>query len=330
MSVGWGIIGIGVVADIAIAPAIEADETSRLAAVTSRSLDRATAFAEKHCAASAYDDYAQMLDDPNVDVVYVASPNGLHAEQALAALERGKHVLVDKPLALEIGDARTMVDAAADAGVRLGVGFHLRYKATAQAGRAAIAAGQLGELFYAEMACGAGKGLFPYDTWRADPALSGGGTLLHQGVHAVDLVAYLCAQPVVEVTCMTDDPNAEEVFVGSCRLADGTLANIASHSRRAGTRPDWTVFGTAGWIDARGGTSPAPDDVLDLHTDGGTSRLATSPTSAYMAEVAAFSDAVASGTEPIAGGTDGLRAVVVADALYRSARERRAVAIEIA
>lgn len=329
MSVGWGLIGIGVVADIAIAPAINADETSRLAAVCSRSLDRAKAFAEKHGAASGYDDYTQMLHDPNVDVVYIASPNGLHAEQALAALECGKHVLVDKPLALDIGDARAMVDAVADAGVRLGVGFHLRYKATARAARDAIAAGQLGEVFYAEMACGAGKGLFPYDTWRADAALAGGGTLLHQGVHAVDLVAYLCDQPVVEVSCMIDSPGAEDVFVGSCRLADGTLANIASHSRRAGTRPDWTVFGTAGWLDARGGTSPAPDDVLDLHTDGGTSRLATSTTSAYVAEVAAFSEAVASGTEPTASGLDGLRAVAVADALYRAAEERRAVLVEV-
>jgi 1,5-anhydro-D-fructose reductase (1,5-anhydro-D-mannitol-forming) len=329
MSVGWGIIGIGKVADIAIAPAVDADEQSTLAAVCSRSLDRAKAFAEKHSAAAGYDDYIQMLEDPAVDVVYIATPNGLHAEQAMAALKSGKHVLVDKPLALDVGDARAIVDEATAAGVRLGVGFHLRYKATARAARDAIASGRLGELFYAEMACGAGKGLFPYDTWRADAALSGGGTLLHQGIHAVDLVAYLADQPVVEVTCMIDTPGAEDVFVGSCRLADGALANIASHSRRAGTRPDWTVFGTEGWLDARGGTSPAPDDTLDLHNDDGTSRLATSTTSAYRAEVAAFSDAVLSGTEPIASGLDGLRAAAVADALYRSAEERRAVPVAV-
>ena len=96
------------------------------------------------------------------------------------------------------------------------------------AARDAIADGRLGEVFYAEIACGAGKGLYPYDTWRADPALSGGGTFLHQGVHAVDLIAYLCGTQVVEVTCMIDSPTDENVFVGSCRLADGTLANIAS------------------------------------------------------------------------------------------------------
>ncbi len=329
MTVRWGIIGIGKVADIAIAPAIGADDQSSLAAVCSRSLDRAKAFADKHGAAAAYDDYSQMLADPNVDVVYIASPNGLHAEHGLAALKSGKHVLVDKPLALDVADARAMVEAAADAEVLLGTGFHLRHKATTRAARDAIAAGRLGEVFYAEMSCGAGKGLYPYDTWRADPALSGGGTLLHQGVHAVDLVAYLCDQPVVEVTCMIDKPGAEDVFVGSCRLADGTLANIASHSLRMGTRPDWTVFGTDGWLDARGGTSPAPDDTLDLHNDDGTSRLATSTSPAYVTEVADFAHAVASGTDPIASGVDGLRAVAVAEALYRAAEERRSVPVDV-
>ena len=67
-----------------------------------------------------------MLADPDVDVVYIASPNGVHAEQGLAALRAGKHVLVDKPLALQFADAKAMVDAADDAKVLLGTGFHLR------------------------------------------------------------------------------------------------------------------------------------------------------------------------------------------------------------
>jgi 1,5-anhydro-D-fructose reductase (1,5-anhydro-D-mannitol-forming) len=329
MTVGWGLIGIGKVADIAIAPAINDDAQSVIAAVCSRSADRAKAFADKHGAASAYDDYDQMLSDRDVDVVYIASPNGVHAQQALTALKAGKHVLVDKPLALELADARRLVETAGDSDVLLGTGFHLRHKPTARAGRDAIAAGRLGDVFYAEMSCGAGKGLYPYDTWRADPKLSGGGTLLHQGVHAVDLVAYLCDQPVVEVTCMIDKPGAEDVFVGSCRLADGTLANISSHSLRMGTRPDWTVFGTDGWLDARGGTSPAPGDVLDLYTDEGTNRLATSTESAYLSEVANFAEAVASGTAPAATGYDGMRAVAVAEALYRSAEDSRSVTVEV-
>ncbi|KWX67912.1 Gfo/Idh/MocA family protein [Mycobacterium sp. NAZ190054] len=327
MSIGWGLIGIGVLADLSIAPAVDGDSAAHLAAVCSRSGERAKAFAAKHGAAAAYDDYPQMLADPGVDVVYIASPNALHAPHTLAAVEAGKHVLVEKPMALERADAHAMVDAAAANGVLLGIGFHLRHKETARRARETIAAGGIGDVFYAEMAVGAGKGLYPYDTWRAEPALAGGGSLLHQGTHAVDLAAFLCGHPIVEVTCMTDLDADEDVFVGTCRLADGTLVNMASHSKRPGTRPDWTVFGTAGWLDARGGTSPAPGDTLDLHDDNGTTRLATSAVSAYAGEVTAFTAAVRGG-ELNGDGADGLRAVYVAEALYRSAADRRTVPVD--
>ncbi|CAN5515661.1 1,5-anhydro-D-fructose reductase [soil metagenome] len=329
MTLGWGVVGIGAISDLSIAPAIGADAGSRLAAVCSRSSERAAAFARKHSAAASYGSVEELLDDSEVDIVYIASPNGLHAEQTMAALSRGKHVLVEKPLALNLADAQAMVNLAAHKDLLLGVGFHLRHKATAQAGHNAIAEGRLGDVFYAEMAIGAGKGLYPYDTWRADPALAGGGTLLHQGVHAADLAVYLCGQQIVEVNCMTDAAAAEDVFVAHCRLADGTLVNMASHSRRPGTRPDWTVFGAAGWLEDRGGTSPAPGDALDLHTDAGTERLAIAEVPAYAADVAACAHSVATHTPPNGSGTDGLNAVAVADALYRSAAERRTVPVEL-
>jgi 1,5-anhydro-D-fructose reductase (1,5-anhydro-D-mannitol-forming) len=324
---GWALVGTATLADISIAPAVTADPDSRLAAVLSRDLDRAKTFAEKHCVTTAYADYDAMLADPGVDVVYIASPNALHADQTIAALMAGKHVLVEKPMALTRADAQAMVDAAESAGRALGVGFHLRHKATARAGHDAVAAGRLGAVFYAEMSVGAGKGLYPYDTWRADPALAGGGSLLHQGTHAVDLAAFLCGQPIVEVTALMDSAGAEEVFVGSCRLADGTLVNMSSHSRRPGTRPDWTVFGTDGWLDARGGTSPAPGDTVVLHTGGEPELLATTSSAAYAEEVAAFTAAVREGRAPSGDGVDGLRGVAVSEALYRSAHERRTVPV---
>ena len=325
---GWGLVGTGVLADVSIAPGIESTVGSHLSAVCSRTGSRADEFAAKHGARAAYDDYSAMLADDSVDIVYIASPNSLHAAQTTQALEAGKHVLVEKPMALDAADSLAMVRLAATAGLCLGVGFHLRHKATAIAGREAIADGRIGGVFYAEMAIGAGKGLYPYDTWRADPTLAGGGSLLHQGTHAVDLAAYLCGSPIIEVTAMMDAGADEDVFVGSCRLADGTLVNMASHSRRPGTRPDWTVFGTAGWLVARGGTAPTPGDTVELHTGDAVTVLATSDTAAYTAEVAAFADAVRAGHVASGSGIDGLRSVAVSDALYRAAAERRVVTVE--
>jgi predicted dehydrogenase len=358
MALGWGIIGIGKLADIAIAPAIGKQGASQLAAVCSRDLGRARQFAERHEARAAYDDYGQMLHDPAVDVVYIASPNALHAEHTLAAVQAGKHVLVEKPMALSVADGQAMVDAASSVGVTLAVGFHLRHKATALAARDAVRGGRLGRVFLADISIGAGKGLYPYHTWRAEPGLAGGGTLLHQGTHAIDLIAFLTDHAISEVTCQLDVTDADEgegerqraggrgnegegerqraggrgyedVFTATCRLDDRTLATLSSHQLHAGTRPDWVVFGEEGWLACRGGTSPFPGDELTLHVGRDEpSMLATSEVSAYDAEVDALVAAV-EGAAPVNGSSlDGLRAIAACEALYRSARERRTVAVE--
>jgi 1,5-anhydro-D-fructose reductase (1,5-anhydro-D-mannitol-forming) len=326
VAVGWGIIGAGKLADIAIAPAIVHHDDSHLVAVCGRDIGRAEEFAGRHGGERAYDDYAQFLTDPGVDVVYIATPNNLHRSQVVAAVEAGKHVLVEKPMALSVDDGRAMVKAAAAAGRLLGVGLHLRHKATNREARRIVADGKLGRVFFAELSVGAGKGVYPYDTWRADPSMAGGGTLLHQGTHAIDLLEFLTGRRVVEVGCLVDgDP--EDVFVASCRLDDGALASVSSHQLHAGTRPDWVVMGEGGWLQCRGGTSPAAGDELLLHRGTEGTAVASTDVFAYDAEVAAFAAAVRGGPPFDASGVDGLRNIAVFNALYRSARERKAVEV---
>jgi 1,5-anhydro-D-fructose reductase (1,5-anhydro-D-mannitol-forming) len=326
VSVGWGIIGAGKLADIAIAPGITHDGGSHLAAVCGRDLGRAKEFADRHGGERAYDDYDRFLADPSVDVVYIATPNSLHRSQVVAAVQAGKHVLVEKPMALSVEDGRIMVEAAAAAGRVLGVGLHLRHKAINREAQRIIAGGKLGRVFFAEIAVGAGQGVYPYHTWRADQSLSGGGTLLHQGTHAVDLLEFLTGTRIVEVACLIDR-EPEDVFVASCRLDDGTLASVSSHHLHAGTRPDWVVLGDAAWLQARGGTSPAVGDELLLHQGSEATALGSSDLVAYDAEVAAFSAAVQGGAPFDASGGDGLRNIAVFEALYRSARERTTVEV---
>jgi 1,5-anhydro-D-fructose reductase (1,5-anhydro-D-mannitol-forming) len=156
--------------------------------------------------------------------------------------------------------------------------------------------------------------------------MSGGGTLLHQGTHAIDLLEFLTGRRVVEVACLTDgDP--EDVFVASCRLDDGALASVSSHQLHAGTRPDWVVMGEGGWLQGRGGTSPAAGDELLLHhgTDG--TAVASTEVFAYDTEVAAFAAAAQGGPPFDASGVDGLRNIAVFNALYRSVRERKVVEV---
>src|SRR6266508_1896419 len=124
--VGWGIVGLGGIAE-RVARAIGAAEGATLAAVCSRTAERAETFAREFGAARSYSDYSAFLSDEAVSLVYIATPNALHAHQTIEALGAGKHVLVEKPMALTVEDAERRVETARSRGLRLGVGFHLRH-----------------------------------------------------------------------------------------------------------------------------------------------------------------------------------------------------------
>src|SRR5439155_19001805 len=112
VTLGWGIIGPGRIAGTAMAPGVNQAADSFLQAVVSRDQGRADAFAASHGAARALTSYEQMLADPKVDVVSISTPNAFHAEQAIAALRAGTHVLCDKPLATSGDDAKRVLRAA--------------------------------------------------------------------------------------------------------------------------------------------------------------------------------------------------------------------------
>src|SRR5262249_7884213 len=125
--VRWGIIGLGRIADTEIAPAITASPRGELRGGVSRDQGRADAFAGRHGAAGALTSCDELLADPEVDAVYIATPNGLHAGQVVAAAAAGKHVMCDKPLALSVADARRAVAACEEAAVGLGITFQTRF-----------------------------------------------------------------------------------------------------------------------------------------------------------------------------------------------------------
>jgi predicted dehydrogenase len=144
--VQWGIIGLGRIADSEIAPAINASPRGVLRGVVSRDQGRADSFATRHDAARALTSVTELLADPAVDAVYIATPNALHADQVVAAARAGKHVLCDKPLALHVADAPGAGAACELAGVRLGITFQTRYHGSFSRFREVIQDGSLGEI----------------------------------------------------------------------------------------------------------------------------------------------------------------------------------------
>ncbi len=324
--IGWGIVGLGRIADTAIAPAVTAAPNSTLAGVVSRDAAKAKNFAEKHGAASAYDDYAALLEDPAVDAVYIATPNGLHADQVAAAARAGKHVLCDKPLATTVADAEQAIRECEAAGVGLGITFQSRNHEGMSDVRQLVAGGELGAVRLVQLEVGAGRAL--PQGWRTDPSLAGVGTMNNMGVHGYDLLRYLLGAEVVEATAVVDVEPGYEVdttALALLRFDNGALAYVNANQSVPNTQPDLSIYGTEGTVLGRSVTRPNLQGRFSIIGQDGRTERDVSSVGAFLATVANFADAVLEGRDPSPSGVDGLRSVELTDALARSVREQRTV-----
>ena len=190
--IGWGIMGTGTIAGL-FAADLSLLPQARLAAVHSRSRDKALAFASSFGLATAHDDEAAFLADPAVEAVYIATPNHLHVAQALAVIAAGKPVLIEKPIALKSADVALIAEAAQERGVFAMEALWSRFLPAVRAAREHIAAGRIGpvlriraDLSYAHQP-EPGSRFF-------DPAL-GGGAAFDLGVYPLSLTLHLLGEP---------------------------------------------------------------------------------------------------------------------------------------
>lgn len=333
MTIGWGIVSTGRHPDTKMAPAINEAEDASLAAVMSRDIGRAEAFAQKHGAETAYDDLEALLRDPAVDVVYIASPNALHAEQTVRVAQAGKHVLVEKPMALSVDDAQRMIDACDAAGVRLGVGFHLRAHEGHQRLRSLVAEGAVGRVSFAQAnwcrgvrgqeAPPARTGL---QAWWDDPSLIGAGAFMATGVHCADLLRFVLNDDVAEVSAVSDatpEKPLEELVTLALRFRSGAIATLLTGRRTPDyENNDVMVYGTLGRAGLRSSIEMTQGGALAVRTDALTEdeTYPEHPFALYTKQVRAFAAAVEGNGESLATGLDGLRVVEITLAMVESAR----------
>jgi 1,5-anhydro-D-fructose reductase (1,5-anhydro-D-mannitol-forming) len=328
--VRWGIVGLGRIADTEIAPAINASKDGVLQAVVSRDQGRADSFAQQHQAARGLTDYGEMLADPEVDAVYIATPNALHADQVVAAAAAGKHVMCDKPLATSTAEARRAAAACQSAGVRLGITFQTRFHDAFIPCREAIQDGSLGDIRVVQVEMSSGRTLLK--GWRTDPALAGLGTINNIGVHAFDLIRYLLGAEVTETTAMVGHESGldpETLALVLLRFDTGALAYVNVNQSVPRYQADISVYGTKGTILGRSCTRPNMTGTLSILTDYGETTVETSSFDAYSKAVAAFEDALTEGREPSPSGLDGVRSVELTTAIAESISAGRTVALAL-
>lgn len=342
MAFGWGIVSTGLHPDNKIAPAINAAADAELVAVCSRDQGRADEFAARHDASAAYDSLEAMLADSRIDAVFIASPNSLHAAQAIQSAQAGKHVLSEKPMTTTLADALAMVRACRDFGVKLGVGFELRHNPGHILARDLVKDGTLGRVTMAQGQWGfgtRGQEVFPPRTglrqWWDDPdAIGGASTMMGTGVHVMDLLRFVLGQEVTEVAAITDGQTAErpleQIAALSLRFSGGTLGTLVCGRLLPDTRNDLALYGINGRFTSRETVWEALKGEIEVVSDTVT-RSEAYPENYlgnFIAQTVDFQNAVAEDRDPAATGVDGLRVVETTLAAIESARSGRVVKIE--
>jgi len=326
--IGWGIVGLGRIANDEIAPAVTAAPNSTLVGVVSRDATRAAEFAARHGAAAAYDDYQALLSDPAVDAVYIATPNALHAEQVTAAARAGKHVLCDKPLATSIGEAERAIAECQAAGVHLGVTFQVRNYEGMDEIRKMLADGEIGSVRLAQVELAAGRNL--PKGWRTDPTMAGAGAMNNMGVHAYDLLRCLFGAEVTEVTAVADvEPgwDVDTMALALLRFDNGALAYVNANQSVADPQCDLAIYGTEGRVLGRDVTRPNLQGSISVTGRNGSHEREVSSAGGFIATVANFAESVLHGQPPSPSGADALRSVELTEAMARSVRERRTITL---
>lgn len=327
----FGIVGFGRHAVKRLMPGFALAQRCKVTALSRRDLAQARASADRYGVALAFDSTEALCVSPEVDAVFVASPDALHCADTLAAFRHGKPVLCEKPMAMNAEECRQMVVAAKSAGKMLGVAHIFRFEESVARVRKLLEEASLGHIVHARLefhypAVGHSR------TWITDPKLATGGPMADVGIHCIDALRYMLRDEVRSVTTVAvtdkDSGPMECAAVMTLVFTRGAMGTI-SVSTRAAYRTPLEIVGTEATLRADDFLSvECPVTLVRTGGDGSESREEVSNHLAYARQVDAFAAAVLDGTEFPAPGEEGLRNQLVLDAAYRSWRNRRTEAID--
>lgn len=329
---GWALVGLGSLSTHQIAPALAKSAHSRLAAIVTGTPAKAVEWQAKYQLPAThvynYGNFDSIAANPDVDVVYIVLPNAMHEEFTVRAAKAGKHVFCEKPMANNAAECRRMIAAVKAAGKRLGVGYRCQFEPhhveCVRLAREKV----LGPVRFIEG--GFGFRIGDPKQWRLRRALAGGGALMDVGIYALQAARLLAGEEPVEVLAheVKTDPvkfaEVDETVSWTMKFPSGVIASLMTtygfgganyftaiaDNGRFGMDPAYGYGGLRGWT-SRDGLPlrfPEPDH--------------------FLTEMDAFSAALREGRPFAPSGEEGLRDLLVIDAIYRSIREGRAVVPE--
>ncbi|GAA4430652.1 Gfo/Idh/MocA family oxidoreductase [Georgenia halophila] len=324
-SLRMGVIGVGVIGKAHVTRLSSASSPARLVAVADASAEAAAAVAAEHGVESAasVDD---LLARTDVDAVVVAVPSGLHADVAVAALDAGKHVLLEKPIEISVAAADRILAAERRTGRTLSVASQRRFAAENQFLHRAVREGAFGTVTATtvEVALWRSQEYFDSGAWRGTWELDGGGALMNQGVHLVDLALWLLGE-VEEVyahagTLAHERIDVEDAVTITARLRSGALMTFLATTAAYGDLPiRMAVMGDGGAVVTES------ERITRFTTRSEIELPELEPVDQPLAQLRDFVTAVETGGRPLVTGAEARAAVAFIEAVYESGRTGRPV-----
>jgi predicted dehydrogenase len=336
--VGFAVVGLGHIALEQVLPGFAQSLRGKLVALVSGSPDKASAIARQHGIEAkniySYKTFDALRDNPDVQVVYIALPNGLHAEYTIRAARAGKHVLCEKPMAISVREGEQMIAACRAAGRKLMIAYRMQYEPLNREAIRLARAGELGDLklFVADN----GQNVGDPTQWRLRRALSGGGSLVDVGIYCFNAARFVTGEEPIEVSARTqstpNDPRfreVEETMSFDLRFPGGVLASCTcSYGQFRLQR--YTVAGTKGWAELNPAfpyqglrmrvarASGAWQHVTDQSTD---------EKSQFAREIDHMAECVTTNRTPHTPGEEGLQDLRLIEQLYAAAQAGHPIAL---
>jgi len=320
--VRFGIVGFGLHAVKRMMPAFSLAKNSKVVALSRRTMEKASASSAEWDIPLAFDSAEELARSPEVDAVFVTTPNKFHFTDVLTVVAAGKPVLCEKPLAMNAGECKQMVEVARKANILFGVAHIFRFENSVNSIRKRIETGQIGTPIFARSEfCFPGGAEHPRK-WLHDIDVAGGGPIVDIGVHCIDTLRYVLQDEIVKVSARgiygKFSGNVEDTATLLLEFSRGTLATV-SVSFRSTYRTPLEFIGAQGVLFADNGLTVERPINIQLLRNGQTVESETaSNSSAYAVMLDSFSDSLEGKGKFPAPAKEGWHNQEVLDAAYRS------------
>ena len=321
----YGIAGFGLHAVKRLMPGFIKSKRSRVVALSRRDLKKAETEASRFGIDHVFTSTEELCRCPDVDAVFVTSPNATHLADVLTAIRCGKPVLCEKPMALNVAEAEQMTVAAARSNILLGIAQCFRFEQSVRRIRESVQGQEIGRIVSIRSDFTFPGAEHPR-RWLYDSSISGGGPIADVGVHCIDAMRYILGEePECVIAETVSDERSGSVEASAeltLRFSSGVLGS-SFVSFRAPYKTPITVTGTEGSIYADDGLTVDHPVVIERRKGGSVETEEVSNADAYDRQVDAFSSAIEDGIPFPVGAAEGLQNQRILDALYRSANSGR-------